>query len=299
LHDHWGGQDRIVVMDIEETTGSHCICATQEFRFLPPPDHVVPQGAASVEITVAWTNTMPPMYDHVEVWYRTAASPEPMQAGDGPIASGDTVAVASTNADNDLPHQRLSAWEFLVRVATADGLGVISFQAVFTVRVEALGGLDIPLYPGHPDAWNGATEIALLSATQDLMLASGPFDLAGIAGGTICLTGCPIPFKPDPGAIVPFDADHVTVVIEHTLGTEPVFRLGLAYHGADTRDYQRLEPMDDDGARRVYVIPLAGQGDGPYAQHSLWEFWTFIEEPTPDGWTLSGYTMTATAHRLP
>ncbi len=76
---------------------------------------------------------------------------------------------------------------------------------------------------------------------------------------------------PADGAIVPYDAATVVVTLT-AIGSSPL-RVHLAHHGADTRELVRPDASQDDGTTRVWRIPVATAGDGPYARQSQWEFW--------------------------
>lgn len=289
LHDYWGGQDRLVVMDATAHAGSVGFNEDgQWFMLRPDPDHVVPQGTSEVQVTIAWTAYEPTHYSDTELMVVTAADREPWVAG--PVASGDTVVIPSDNSRNDLPHQRLSAWQFILHAAPADPLGGVIFQADVTIRVEAVRGLDIPLYPGHPDLWQGRTEIALFDEEVPLGILHGGIEVGPASAGP-CIFACLETMRPDDGAIVPYDAAFVEVVVTHD--QDLPFRVGMTYHGAADRDTRELAPETDDGTTRTYRIPVGPDGDGPYAKQSLWEFRPFVEAPEKDGAFAGSYSVTA------
>lgn len=291
LHDYWGGQDRLEVFS--RTVGLGAIQGTDfnDVAVRGDTDQVVPQGTRWVNVTLDWELAEPATHGATELWLRTARETEPFLVG--PVSDGDTLSFESANGHNDLPHQRLSAWVFLLRFHS-DGNGFVVTQGSLTVTVQAARGVEIPVYPGHPDQWGGATELPLLAFQGDEGFAAGPLVVAGQEAGRWCLSGCLGQHRPDDGAIVPYDAAVVEVVLRETSGTGAALLPGLAFHGADTLAWTRLEPDEEAGAERTYRIPVGeGQGDSAYAQQSLWEFRVVIDEPQPDGVFAGAYDLEA------
>lgn len=286
LHDYWGGAETLVVMDAATNVGSIVIVPYKTFDFQPPDDGIVPQGTAEVEVTLSWEDGPHQVYRDPELWVRSAAEDEPQLVG--ALTPGEPLVVTSTNEMNDLPHQSLSAWLFQLRVyPVSDGVGFIQFESEIHVQVRAHRGLDIPLYPGHPDQWNGATEIPLFTYTHGTFFAYGD-PHAGMA----CLPGCLDQVTPDDGAIVPTDAAIVEVTL--TMGDEAATQLGLRYHGADTRAFQVAQPDTTEGKTRVYRIVVTPEsGDGAYSKQSLWEFQPYIEGPMENGAHVGAYELSA------
>jgi hypothetical protein len=294
LHDYWGGASRLVVMDGWPTEPGPGLAGGQEvpiYHYRAPSGHVVPQGAASVEVTFAWTPDTDDIYEAPELWYKTAAENQTRKWG--PVESGRLAVINTTNAQDDLPHQLLSAWTFEFRLSQRSDLQVLRFKANVTLHVEAVRGLPIPLYPGHPDRWGGQDNITLIDVTRQVVYMQDPGD-AGCDG-----LACPQVDVPRNGTIVPPDAAYVEARLASTY---PGTSVGLSYHGAEGRAFQRLQPTGTAGLVRTYEIPVNGYGDGPYATASQWEFAPFIEGPLPDGFAAQEYRLTVVVHhfdRLP
>lgn len=287
LHDYWNDMTEVEVFSKTVPAGYIQITPFADVVVRGDTDQVVPQGAKWVNVTVAWDLAAPELHGGVELWLMTARSSEPFRVAS--LSNGETIGFESDNGHNDLPHQRLSAWRFLVRFLEAPS-GTVVVQGDVTVHVSAARGLEIPLYPGHPDSWRGAMELPLLAHEGDLGFNAGPLEVAGLGLGTWCLSECFESHRPDDRAIVPHNASVVEVVLRETSGTGPAMMPGLAYHGADTLAWQRVEPDQQNGAERIYWIPVdAGSGDGAYAQQSLWEFDVLIDEPQPDGVFVGAY----------
>lgn len=285
LHDYWQGAESLVVMDGSYRGGALVITDYATFDMQPEPGDVVPQGASSVDVTLSWADDAANQYTNPELWVRTAEDNEPWLVG--PIVRGEPLTVESTNSRNDLPHQVLSAWIFQLRLYPVEPTTqAIAFSAAIEIQAVARLGLEIPLYPAHPDRWDNATEIDL--GTVEIPTA---FIFENEATGQWCLNACLEPITPRDGAIVPSDAALVEITI--TMGQDAAAtRLGLSFHGADVRDFQRISPDETDGATRVYRIPLgAGMGDGPYAKQSLWEFRLFVEAPAEDALHVGSLTL--------
>ncbi len=257
--------------------------------FQPDAERVVPQGTASVNITIAWDDPGPQeWYGNPQLWVRKASDSEPKFVAD--VASGDTVEMVLTKEDADLPHQVLSSWLFWWVVSVPDDVRPVTYSGEVSLFVTAHRGLPIEAYPGHPDRWNNATEWLVLEA-GDQQFYSGD----GTSQEWSCMSGCPEVYSPNDGVIIPFDADRVEAVL--TLADDTPFVMGLAYHGATSREFLYPEPAMEDGLTRHYVIPVGPDGDGPYAVQSMWEFAVVVEEPERDGWTYQGWDLSITVHR--
>ena len=298
LHDYWGGVDRKLVLEATVPVGSLSIGPGQGTRVVVVPEagDVVPQGTATVEVTMAWTPApgigATNQLAGTRLAVRTAADREAQPIG--PIANGATVAVASTNGQNDLPHQVLSAWEFhwLADAVQAAGAGVVSYQGDLAVRVEAVRGLDIPVYPGHPDQWQGRDEVALFEASGQVVM-----DGDQRTDSFRCYGPCPRTLVPGDGVVIPIDASHVRVVLDR-LAPSPT-RLGLAYHTAVSRDWVVAQPLEETPTHRLYILDVLDAGDGAYAQQSAWEFLLIVEEPVENGYVADTYSVSASVHRFP
>lgn len=287
LHDYWGGKQSLEVLaETQETGGLWFGGPISWALFTPPPGNVFPLGTGLVRVTVSWTESATDLYASPELWVRTQADNEPRPLA--PLVNGETLEFESTNDMNDLPHQTVSAWEFHFYLSRPDGVRPLRFDGDVTMTVVAERALDIPLFPAHPDHWNGRTEIPLVDDGQDT------FYLGDSNRGWACFYGCPHTFRPANGTLVPFDAKAVLVTL--TAGVGQPTKLGLSYHGADTREYTRIAPDSEDGTTRTYRIPVTrGTGDGPYALQSLWELLPYIESPQEDGVHRDSFTITAVA----
>jgi hypothetical protein len=303
LHDYWGSSDRKMVVATTVPVGYGTLGPAGADGWgtaaivLPEPGDVVPQGTATVEVTFTWTpapeTAAANQVAGTRLAVRTAADHEAVDQG--PVSSGQTFVFASTNERNDLPHQVLSAWEFhwlLEPVALPAGMGLTSYQGELQVFVEAVRGLEIPLYPGHPDQWLGRTEFELFTADGTAQMDGDPR-----SGNMRCYGGCPPRLVPDDGVVVPIDANHVRVTLDRDLPSPT--RFGLAYHDAISRDWVMPTPVEETDTSRVYVIDVLGGGDGAYAKQSSWEFALFVEEPVEDGYLVDSYHVVATVHANP
>lgn len=298
LHDYWGSQPERKVVDgtVEvpglQWNGPSIVAA--EFR--PDAGDVVPQGAASVRVTVSWTDDDPTnRFGGAELWVKTAADAKPQRIG--PVAPGAETLLGSTNDRNDLPHQVLSAWSFqLVLLAdnTVAGYDLIMYTGTVTLQATAVRGLDIPLYPGHPDQWHNRTEIPLVATG-----GSARFVGDTESGAWSCFGGtCPFVIVPDDGSLVPYGTDHVTIVLTRSVGVNPT-RLEVKAHTAVSRDFEVLGEVERTDTVTTYTVPVLDGFDGPYAKQSQWEFIVSIAQPREGFAVVEDYTLTATAYRGP
>ncbi len=292
VHDYWGGADSLNVL--RDEVSPHSLCGgcsngMELMRFRLPAGSVIPQGTASVNVTMTWDTEIARGFDQPELLVKTALDAEPVSFG--PIASGQTVTINSTNDANDPPHQSLSLWRFgLFLPAKEDEM---EFKGTIRIQATALRGLEIPAFPPHPDLWNGQSELPLFSGT-------------GIVGAAVrtdtsimCYGGCPGYYVPDDGALVPYNAAAVEVVLTYLAGMPT--GLNLAYHGADAWDAEPAERLGVDltAPNQVrWVLPVDYKtGDSPYAMQSLWEFRLYMDMPTPTKVYSGTYTIEAKALR--
>jgi hypothetical protein len=288
LHDYWDGRTTLTLIDHVQEAGTLWFGNPIPVAvFRPDDNHVVPLGTRWVNVTVAWQVTTTSLYRNPQLWVKTAADDAPRLVAD--VASGDTVTVEATNDQNDLPHQLLSAWRFELVAARPEGNVLpLRFEGEVRMRVDLTRGLDIPLFPGHPDHWKNATQIELLQDGNGIPLYQGP------AGDGNCFGGCLRVHVPRNGTIVPPGTLTVEVVVE--FATPTVTTLRLTYHPADSRRWQDVTAAESTPSKRVYRIPVdAFNADGPYALQSLWEFRLVPENSL--ALYHGAYEIRATAHR--
>ncbi len=297
LHDYWGEADSLVVVSADKTL--EWVANAEPYAqlpFVPDEDQVIPLGAQFVDVAVSWRDVRTGNYGPPELWIKTAAddAPEPV---DVPLENGGTIRFVSTNDDNDLPHQRLSAWEFVFAVPKGDlptlpGISphTKTMHLDVNMTVTATRGLEIPLFPGHPDRWDNQTALPLAVAAGETFLWVMEPPNCWFCSGGIFVVG------PEDGRLVPGDAAYVEVTLEYTAYTPT--GLELLFHGADTREWRPAPVESDDGSTRVHRIPVgfAGAGgDGPYAKQSQWEFYFGFDGDAP---AYNGeWTLEATVHR--
>ncbi len=295
IHDYWNDQQSIEVFSKTKSIGTIVFDDYEDEEVRGDTDQVIPQGAKWVNITMDWDLNEPRIYSATELWLRTAKETEPFLVG--PIEDGETVTFLSDNGHDDLPHQRLSAWMFILRFYS-DVADHILTQGTVDVTVTAARGLEIPVYPGHPDQWKDATELPLLEHEGNVGMDTGPHSVAGVGAGHWCLFQCFGILRLDDGAIVPYNTSMVEVVLSESSGTSTPTLPGLMFHGADTLEWTLLEPSEQSGSTRTYQIEvLPGAGDGAYAQQSLWEFHVVIDEPVPNGVFVGSFDLKARAIR--
>lgn len=300
LHDYWGGAKRLTLMQDRQEVGATWLSPEpiSVAVFQPEPGRVVPQGAAWVNVTVGWEDDaghLPPnRYQAPQLWVRSAADNE-VRLRANLTENPSTVAIPLDAPMADLPHQVMSAWRFDVKmVGTPDPVfgQWMEFSGAFTLEATTDRGLPIDPFPGHPDRWQGRSEVQLFSGGGELLYDGDP-----TTGNWRCYGGCPAIHHPDDGVVVPVDAEKVTLKLASS-GPVPLFRLGVKLHGADTREWSVAPVAQEGETERTYeVVVGATAGDGPYAKQSQWEFVPYVEGPVENGFTYQEYTLTATAHK--
>lgn len=296
VHDYWHGESVLPILEASDsrTPVEGFGRSIREYVWAPATDVVIPQGTAEVHVTIDWTSDTSFTHTPPELHYRTASLRNWTVAG--PIVSGQTMVIPSDNLHNDVPHQRLSAWAFsLWYDGDGPGLGWAVKSNQVHVKVEAVRGAELPVYPAHPDQWDNRSSIPIFdweSPMNRLMVAQ----TAQTGNQGACLNSCTTTADPLDGAIVPFDAAYVEArltVLNNRTGA--VGDLDLAYHGSDTRAWTVLQPDRTEGNVHYYYIPIDGQADGPYAHETQWQFHVYNDEASP---AFNGfYRIEATVYR--
>jgi hypothetical protein len=160
----------------------------------------------------------------------------------------------------------------------------------FHLYAEAIRGLEIPLFPPHPDHWNGGTEILLFEDTVGPILQWQNVE----EGSNSCEGSCVGTHVPTSGVIVPFDAREVVVTLTYGPGLPGT--LGVRSHGGDTWEMTPAREEIVDPLTRVFRIPVTPEtGDSPYATQSIWEIAAWIDQPAHVRAYGGEYTMRAVA----
>lgn len=299
IHDYWHGQQRLTIIgegadaDVSGLGPGLAIGVQDEpvRLFQPSSGHVVPQGTASVEVTFSWTDAPDGLdrYGEVSAWVKTAGTNRTERLG--AITNGQTLTLETGLPAADLPHQLLSAWAFELRMSADPVTDLLRYKGEPSVEVVAVRGLDLPVFPPHPDHWHGAAEIPLVDAGGQLSYWEDTGD-----GGPNGMSG-PIVFTPASGAIVPGNSSHVLVEVSWS-GAVP---LQLWYHSATSRTLTLVESSvltgsAAAGTTATYELPIDDGPDGPYATQSQWEFCVkpAANGPLRTAW-LEDYTITAAA----
>lgn len=267
IHDYWGGKDRVTVVDLTHPGGDEPGTGPGYANgpdivvrsFQPESGHVVPQGTAAVEVTFTWEDDQLDSYTAPVLWLKTAAQNATEEVA--AVENGKPFAIETGAPDADLPHQLLSAWLFELRMSSPDPMP-LRFKGSVTLKVDAVRGLPLPVYPPHPDPWQGAAELPLLTGSGQLSYFEDLGD-----GGCNGMS-CPQVFRPESGRTVPADAYLVRVVLT---SSDPR-GLELHYHSGLQREFARAEPTVTTGGETTYEILVDGGGDGPYSSQSQWEF---------------------------
>lgn len=293
IHDYWGGQGRITVVDATHPGGDAPgtgpgFASGPDVKvrsFQPDSGHVVPQGTAAVDITFTWTDAELDAYADPVLWLKTAGQNATEEVA--PVTNGEPVTIETGLADADLPHQLLSAWLFELRMSSPDPMP-LRFKGAVSLKVEAIRGLPLPVFPPHPDRWLGAQELPLVESTGQLSY------LEDLGDGGCNGMSCPQVFRPGSGRVVPSDAYLVHVTLTYGGARD----LDLHYHTGLEREFLLAEPISRMGGVATYEILVGDGGDGPYATQSQWEFTVLppAAGPVRTTWA-SDYEVTAVAAR--
>jgi hypothetical protein len=288
VHDYWGGKDALEVVNAEQSSTWNNVGGRWRRTFIPADGVVVPQGTASINVSVDWGNDVPlNNYGPVSLWVKPANTVEPRFVAlvpEGPME----VAVAYEEAD--LPHQLISAWEFIVQYNSS-----ATYNAFFgTTQVVATAhrGHELLPFPAHPDRWDGRSEIPLADRTQSM----NNVGYIGSGSGSSLV-------RMLEGAVVPQDAGRVHVQVD-LAGAQPAPApagwIQVQYHAADSWSWVTLGVVSTQAASASWDIDVApGMGDGPYNNASLWQFrltWPTVPSADP-AVHVATYHLVAAVHR--
>lgn len=306
-HDYWQDQERITILDYDKPaypTSNRGIIACDGFPWYeirPDDGFTVYQGTQYVEVTMTWGAEAYDNHGKTELWVKTANTDE--EEFVAPVTSGETITIEITdNMDNDLPHNLLSNWEFVwmmyPQTEGNDTGGANCYtwhRSEFSVDVDIVKGLEIPLFPAHPDHWDGGniTEMTVLEEEANVVYTFG-----STPSGSTSFGASHAPWDPwllSDGSIIPYDAQKVRVELD-VRGETGMHTLALYFHGADSREHTPLEPDQIEGTIQIYEIDVSRTlADGPYSTQSLWEFWLYHDGPNED--FRGTISMTATVHK--
>lgn len=288
LHDYWDGQDRRTAAEAQVSTGGwNCNgCERIDLRFRGGPNQLVPLGTTALEVEVTWTVEGEQVYGPPELWVKRADEREPSFVA--LVQSGVPVTFNVTNEQADPPHQVLSRWEYFLMLPAVDDQARTAGE--FRLYAEAIRGLDIPLFPPHPDHWKGQAELPLFEEGVGPMLQR-----ENVAEGSrSCEGSCLGTHVPVDGVIVPWDATEVVVTLTYEPGL-PV-SLGVRSHGGDTWEMMPAQEEIAGPLTRTFRIPVTeATGDSPYARQSLWEVEVWLDQPADERVFAGGYGLSAVA----
>lgn len=290
VHDYWNGQDVLRIRaDLEETqTTAQGGFPSDPIR--PTDRDIFPQGTGKVELTVSWEDDSPGRYHDVGLFVKTAGDHQPSFLAE--VENGDTVEMTVNNTHNDLPHQVLSNWYFVLWFDADMPDAIAHFDGTIRIDAVAYRELEIPAFHGHPDHWKNETVLPVLDHREDAIVIRR----APPAGGRACVQGCFDTHRPDNGTIIPPKTDHVEVVLTRDAATD--LQLHLGFHGSGTTEITVREPDEADGdTQRFYISMDEARPDGPYAIQSQWEFEVYTGDDEVYRPYVGGYTLQVTAHR--
>lgn len=299
-HNYWGGAETVRLIEDEQSFGTPIVTncdSTPMEVFRPPEEATVYQGTGLMDIAMTMAKDPDYFAGQAELWVKRADQVDPVYVAD--FEDGAEVALDVPYNASDLPHQSLSAWEFWVYVqpepTTRSAYCAVQPRGVVGLTVDIHHTLEIQAFPGHPDHWNNQTELPLLDdfATYAVLEENLGACLGG--DGSDPDGSCEMHsegFGPREGLIVPPDAQVVSITLtaEPELGYEGI-QLGLEFHGADTRDFSAVDPVEREGNTATYEIDSVGIGDGPYAEQSQWRFRVVTDDTTGTyrgDWSLVG-----------
>lgn len=285
-HNYWGGAETVRLIEDEQSFGTPIVTncdATPMEVFRPPEESTVYQGTGLMDIAMTMAKDPGYFAGQAELWVKRADQVDPQYVAD--FVDGAEITLEVPYNASDLPHQTLSAWEFWVYVnpepTTRSAYCAVQPRGLVGLAVDIHNTLEIQPFPGHPDHWNNQTELPLLDdfATYTVLEENLGACLGG--DGSDPDGSCEMHsegFGPRDGHIVPPDAEVVTITLEAEPdpGYEDI-QLGLEYHGADTREFTRVDSVEREDTTAHYEIDATGIGDGPYAEQSQWRLRVVVE----------------------
>jgi hypothetical protein len=286
FHDYWNGADEVQVMNT--TGGLQCgVCNGNGWTTEPDDGNFVPQGTASIEFIVNWSNQPQSNHPDPSLWVKTAGQEKLVHVFD--LINGELFVLETTLDDADLPHQFISGWEIALVWPQGGPEDTYTIGTSFTLEMTAIRGLELVEFPPHPDHWGEQTHIDLFEGEQTL---------TNSRNGQTYVTGPGFRvFQPDDGVIVPWGTEFVEVILSNQGQTE----LELNFHAADSTEWKTAVIHEESGSGTVFRISADGlRPDGPYAKQSLWEFHADVPDDGTGTRSYSGsYSLSAVAFKMP
>jgi hypothetical protein len=290
MHDYWKGKERVTVFDgdlapdamnttfatiFQSVFGQRVAAGGMLWNL--PDGQIVYEGTGKMQLTASWTD---PRVTGVGFIYRSAESPDYKDGASLP--NGKTVDLPITPAMTDMPHAKISKWQFGFGPDQSPG----ALAGPFHLRLDLVRVNDIMLFPAHPDFWHGNHSLLLLDGDHHGQADSYVKRIAQPAtqGGQFTEDWVSFP-RP-----VPMEAKGVRFVVTIKSATSTpgkVDAFGLFYHGADTTNPYRCPILPLNAtlpATLTWEVPASEEmSDSPYAPASQWQFFVEPQAIAADG----------------
>lgn len=278
VHDYWQGRERVTLFEGEIEPDQENATFATIFQVLSrqgvyaggmlwrfPDGTTVYEGAGALDITATWSD---PRVTGIAYMYRSADSPD-YKDGDV-LASGVAHTLPVDPSMTDMPHGKVSRWEFGFGPAESPG----AVLGPFHLKIDIVRLDDVMTFPAHPDFWQGAHELVLMDASHHgevpsyVKRAAQPATQGNFTEDTVKIA------KPVPMETKALRFEATITAASSTPGEVTSF--GFFYHGADRTDLLRCSLRPVPGAlpqTLTWIVPVTmEETDSPYSPSSQWQF---------------------------
>lgn len=251
VHDYWNGLRAIVVFEESvQVSGSKTLRLRPGFTVYP--------GTLWVNLTATWSPS--PIQESLVLYYKTANDTTMRNV---PMMSGRNVSLVTSDESNDLPHSRISQWNF-----TLGGGNVATPPSVHVVIQISRDDRPLRPAPPHPDGWNGRMNVTLFDHQGPLFDFGGP---------TVSLGPASTPQRRPPSDLTPttlIPPFASTVYLNFSYNSSSPMRPYspvLFWHGADSYYDSHTAPSAVRANWISWKLELGPEKwDSPYANHTAW-----------------------------
>lgn len=288
VHDYWGGALSIILLDEdvpvmlahnhffdeppreEHTHGCDEKLASDSQggsrKFSLPEGMIVLPGTEQLSFLIDWSDAT---ITGVRLLYRPANTHDLVDAG--LVTNGRAIRVAATQDMTDAGHATRTSWVFFL---CADGDPPVDLaEGSVHVNLIATRGEELPLEPPHPDHWKNGLQIELanLTAVRNGATAANKGDAAWLI--------LPV----EHGHIIPPETKRVRahVSVDDHAPTADALPLDVTLYYRDSSVPEWIYKTVNVTQREFIIDVDHNMVDGPYAEHTNWDFWLRLSSPQP------------------
>ncbi len=283
IHDYWGGQSRIKIVDATIVGVTSGICQRCGILLPLPDGATVFPGTEQIEVTLGWDETVATP-GTMELWSRAQSGGAAQLKSSGIVQSGQPFPLPITPEDSDAPGALITKWGFaLMFVPTIPGNPALFHSNIhFIVELVRDPAKPLPRF-AYPHPPSNANETILHDFVEFLASVNLPPDFTLLApavspgSNVVCGNGCFRVSSPMKNRIIQHEPLKVTLSWSTI---QPGTQLGLAYHGAENTTWRILAPIHENATSASFDFEASSlEADSPYSTRSSWQFFPYSKSP--------------------